>query len=142
MTTVDAFLLWLRSGAARLAELFRQMTGAEQMLAAVWGVSLFLGGVGIIGWGGWRSVILALGMALLAWLNAPVIADAIMARAMLKEAQEAALEAHAAKPSGAPRVAEVACRHGDMHRYVYGPDGWAHAGPAPDTRPEPEEAHA
>lgn len=140
MSTVDAFVLWLRALAGRLGALLREMTNAEQVLTAVWAVALFLGGFGMIGWGGWRSLVLGLGMGLLAWLNAPVVADALVARAKLREAQAEMLTVHAAKATGAPRVADVPCRHGDMHRFVYGPDGWVPAGPAPDTRPEPQEA--
>lgn len=36
----------------------------------------------------------------------------------------------ATKPTGAPRVAEIQCSHGVVHRFIYGPTGWEDAGPA------------
>lgn len=78
-----------------------------------------------------------------AFLACPVLVDALVARDLLlrlqvelAEAQQLALQAHVAKPSGAPRVAEVRCVHGDMHRFVFGPDGWEAAGPAVDSPPQ------
>lgn len=33
-------------------------------------------------------------------------------------------------PTGAPRVAEIRCSRGAVHRFIYGPGGWEEAGPA------------
>ena len=42
----------------------------------------------------------------------------------------------AAKPTGAPRVAEIRCSKGVTHRFLYGPGGWEEAGPAMHPVPD------
>lgn len=142
MTAVDALVLWVRTIAGRLAEVFRQMTRPERLLSAALGLAI----VGTVAYACLVGTLIAWSMAagvvVLAWLAASVVADALVARDSIRRVNGALVRTNAAKPTGAPRVAEVSCRHGDMHRFVYGPDGWAPAGPAPDPRPEPEEAHA
>jgi len=44
--------------------------------------------------------------------------------------REKTLRLLATEPTGAPRVAVVACTHGDYFRFAYGPDGWQEIGPA------------
>lgn len=146
MNPIDAATLWLRGQLQRLAEFARLMTRSERALAGVLLVDLFVTTVlGLLtgsgaAWGGFAVSLMT------AWLLAPVLVDAVLARThigtldlLLQEAREVAITANATKATGAPRVAEVPCSHGVMQRFVYGPDGWAPAGPAPDTRHE--EAH-
>jgi hypothetical protein len=140
MTTVDAIVLGIRTAAGRLAEVFRQMTGPERILSAVLGLCIIVAvarACMVATLAAWSMA--GTGVAL-AWLVASVIADALVSRDSTHRVNVALMRTNAAKPTGAPRVAEVSCKHGDMHRFVYGPDGWASAGPAPDTRPEPEGA--
>lgn len=140
MTSVDALVLRLRTTAARLAEVFRQMTAPERILSAVLGLCIVVAVARACMTGTLSAWSTAGAVVLLAWMVASVIADALVARDSIHRVNIALMRTNAAKPTGAPRVAEVPCKHGDMHRYVYGPEGWAAAGPAPDTRPEPEEA--
>jgi hypothetical protein len=142
MTTLDSFVLWLRTIAGRLAEVFRQMTGSERILSAVLGLCIVFAVARACVAATWSAWSTAGAVVLLAWLVASVVADALVARDSTHRVNAALMRTNAAKPTGAPRVAEVPCKHGDMHRFVYGPAGWAPAGPAPDHRPEPEEAHA
>lgn len=140
MTTVDSVLLWLRATAARLAYAARGMTIPERVLSAVLGAML----AAALGWQvfapDWISLIVLGSLVVAHWLFAAVLADAVIVRENLKRSGAAMIKLNAAKPSGAPRVAEVACRHGDPHRYVYGPTGWEAAGPAVEHRPTSEEA--
>lgn len=143
MITFDAVTLWLRGQAQRLGEFARMMTTPERKLAGMLLALLFVtpSAVLLTGWtAAWVAFVVALVVAI---LLAPVLADAVLARShvatldsLLQEARQVAITANAAKPTGAPRVAEVPCSHGVVQRFVYGPDGWAPAGPAPDTRHE------
>jgi hypothetical protein len=142
MTTLDSLLLWLRTIVGRLVEVFRQMTGPERILSAVLGLCIVVAVARACLTGTASAWSTAGAVVLLAWLVASVIADALVARDSTHRVNAALMRTNAAKPTGAPRVADVRCNHGVMHRFVYGPSGWAPAGPAPDTRPEPEEAHA
>lgn len=139
MIMFDAVRLWARGHLQRLARLTRLMTGPERRLLLVLLVLLSVSAATTE----WGAFAVAFGATL---LLAPVLADAVILRQwantqvlLLADAREVAIAANAAKPSGAPRVAEVPCSHGVMQRFVYGPDGWSPAGPAPDTRHE--EAH-
>lgn len=135
MTALDSLVLWVRGYVQRLAEFARLMTKPERVLSGVLLASLAVGPS--LSW-------VATGLLfLVAMLFLPVLVDAMLVRSEamrlqvdLIEAKRVALTVNLAKPTGAPRVAEVACSHGAMQRLVYGPDGWAHAGPAPDTRHE------
>jgi len=140
MTTVDALLLWARSNLGRLSQAWRQMTVPERLLAAaLLAVLVSTPTVGLLTGSGGAWIGFAVSLVA-AWLLVPVLADALLARATIGNISVALFRTNATNPTGAPRVAEVPCRHGDMHRFVYGPDGWEPAGPAPDTR-TPVEAN-
>jgi hypothetical protein len=143
MNAVDGALLWLRAMIARVVHVVRLLTTPERLLVGtlclctvVAGVALLLnpdlGSLAILG----SAVLVTVGLV------PPVLADAVILRENLKRAGVAMIRTNAAKPTGAPRVAEVSCRHGDPHRFVYGPTGWEAAGPAVERRPIPEEAPA
>lgn len=144
MSTVDALVLWLRAAFARVLHLLKLFTGPEAALgvATTSCALVATGRAFILGASTWSPWALALATIIVATLAVTVMADAAIQRNDHTRTRAAMLKTNAAKPTGAPRVAEVPCKHGDMHRFVYGPDGWAPAGPGVDTRPEPEEAHA
>ena len=142
MSTVDALLLWLRAAFARTLQLIKLYTGPEAALGVAT-ISCAVLGVGrAIVMGTWSSWALAGATLIVLAIAATVVTDAVVQRADHGRTRAAMVKTNAAKPTGAPRVAEVPCKHGDMHRFVYGPDGWAPAGPGVDTRPEPEEVPA
>lgn len=136
MTNLDALILWARTTAGRLAALWRRMTRPERVLSAVLGAWI-VGTLAALPLGGEVSIWLVLGDAVaVAWFACPVLADALVTREDLRDADSALLQVNLEKPTGAPRVAEVPCVHGAMHRFVFSVDGWQLAGPAPDRRPE------
>lgn len=141
MTSLDTFVLWLRTFVARLAEMRRQLTRAERILCAITALGAVQGVVlGVLNGGRhWTQVA---NLIVVAVCLAPVLADAIIQRDNLKRAGAAMVRINSSKPTGAPRIAEVACRHGDPHRFVYGPSGWEAAGPAVEHRPTSEEARS
>lgn len=139
--TPDSLYLWARLQAARLRALFVSTTRAERvlllavLLSIVQGILLDVLDDGHL----WTVVANAVIVAL---LSLPVVADGILQRENVRKAGAAMIKLNREKPTGAPRVAEVVCIHGDHHRYVYGKSGWEAAGPAVDHRPAPEEVPA
>jgi len=132
MTLTDATLLWLRSTAARARQTFRRLTGPEIRLTGAL-IGLLVGVLFLViaipdSSYLWITFIVTATVAVL--LVPPVLADAVILRENLRISHAAMLRTNAAKPTGAPRVAEVQCKHGDAHRFVYGPTGWESAGPA------------
>lgn len=137
MTQLDALLLLLRATAARGVAAVRSLTRPELALAITLCVCVLVAfmAVGLRpSLGNW-SILSATILVTVALLP-PVLADAVILRENLKRTHAAMVRTNMAKPTGAPRVAEVTCKHGDHHRFVYGPDGWEAAGPALDRRPE------
>jgi hypothetical protein len=140
MATHQAATPWLRT-LTRLRSLQKLNTPAERGLAV-----LLLGGFSLstalaFGTGSWQLWVLSAASFLAVMLGAIVETDAVVQRADLARAHEAMVKTNTAKPTGAPRVAEVPCVHGHAHRFVYGPEGWtlaeAYQLPAP-----PEETAA
>jgi hypothetical protein len=136
MTTLDALLLWARTVAYRAVRAWKLATGTERSSAVV-GIVNVLGFLNVaIQYGDgvyWGAVAGAFGLT---YFVVTGTLDAIVARQEAATLRAELVELHAGTPTGAPRVVEVPCRHGDMHRFLYGPDGWEATGPALDTRPE------
>lgn len=139
MTPVHALTIWARVQLLRLAEIVRLMTRPERLLSGYLAVMLVtMPSLGLLTerdavWSAFAVALVA------ATLLAPVLADAIMQRQDMKRMGAAMITLNRAKPTGAPRVAEVTCRHGDHHRFVFGQNGWELAGPAVARRPDHEE---
>jgi hypothetical protein len=139
VTQLDAFLLWLRHNVARFGQLVKLYTvpeaalavGATSCLAVATGHALMTGG-----WSAWLVAVLVLAVLV---MDALVVTDAVVMRTHHKRLGATMVKLSAAKPTGAPRTAEVVCRHGDPHRFVYGMTGWEPAGPAVEHRPIQEE---
>lgn len=136
MSYLESLLNWLRAGASKARRAGSLLTVTERVLTGT-----------LIGWTACSVVLAALIQRDTAgWLTAavvavvtmlllpPVLADAVIARENLERAGAAMVRTNTAKPTGAPRVAEVACIHGTGHRFVYGPTGWEPAGPAVSHR--------
>jgi len=142
MNTVDGALLWVRATTARVAQAWRLLTYIER--AALLIVGLHMGLLVAIAWDGaeaahWFNLA---GFGVLAPLLVMIVMDAVVMRRVGKDMGAAMIKINTTKPTGAPRVAEVNCKHGDPHRFVYGTTGWEPAGPAVDNRPTPEEVPA
>lgn len=139
MTLFDAVLVRVRALLGAMQSVVKLLTKYEFVFAvSVIGWTIVSIVVAVISgrWGDW-AVAIAVALVVMI-LMPPVLTDALLTREKLKRAGDAMVRTNAAKPTGAPRVCEVACKHGDPHRFVYGPTGWEAAGPAVDHRPVAE----
>lgn len=139
MPILETAIIWLRAFAAKLTAGARKLTGPEVMVtltlaAATTTESITLARNPSLGK---LAIVLALAIMTVVLLP-PMLMDNVILRENLARTHAAMVRTNAAKPTGAPRVAEVACRHGDVHRFVYGPDGWSLAGPGVERLPEAE----
>lgn len=122
---------WLDRG----VRIVRMMTPVERpLLLCLLGI-LVVAVVDMLDAPSWPSVALAGSALIVLCMTVAVVADAIVMRQSSIRAHNAMIKLNTTKPTGAPRVVEVACIHGDHHRYVYGPHGWEAAGPAVERRP-------
>lgn len=143
MHPLDSLVLWLRVARTRLGRLARKLARNE-----AWLLSLAVLGImysAAVTYSAptldhWLSLASATAFAVL--FVYPVLADSIITREQLKAARAAVIAANISKPTGAPRVAEVTCKHGVQQRFVYGPEGWEAAGPVTEPRPTREEVSA
>lgn len=139
MTQLDALLLWLRHTTARIVQMVKLYTGPEAALAFALTSCAVISGVHALAVGTWSAWALFGAVLLVLAAGAMVVTDAVVMRVHSKRLGATMVKLNAAKPTGAPRVAEVECIHGDPHRFVYGPTGWEAAGPAVEHRPIQEE---
>jgi len=138
MATHQAAAPWLRN-LQRLRALRKLNTPAEVALTVTLIATFSLSTALAFSTGVWQAWVLAAALFAGLVLGAVVETDAVVLRADLVRSHEAMIKTNRAKPTGAPRVAEVPCIHGHAHRFVYGPEGWSLAQAYPLPEP-PEEA--
>lgn len=142
MTQVEALLILARHLLVRALRAYRLLTVPERVAFGIAGAHVgLLAGVAV-NLGGLTHWFAVVGACSLTVLLVTVVADAVIMRVHGKRLNATMIKLHAVKPTGAPRVAEVNCIHGDAHRFVYGMQGWEPAGPAVEHRPTTEETTA
>jgi hypothetical protein len=116
----DHALLWLRSYLAHLAYLARRTwrwATLLELLALLTAFFTWLASLlgAIVSDGSWWDV-----LAWSIWLAVAV--DIIVGHGRERRSYAELLDM---KPTGAPRMAQVRCRDGHHHKFMYGPEGWA-----------------
>jgi hypothetical protein len=142
MTTIDGVTIWLRHLGLRIAHTLGMLTVVERAGVSIAGLNAGLLVAVAVAHNDVTHWSILAGFLCVAGLLFAIVMDAAVVRVDSKRQGAAMIKLNITKPTGAPRVAEVSCRHGDPHRFVYGVTGWEPAGPAVNNRPTPEEAPA
>lgn len=133
MTLTDQLVLWMRDKAHLTVQFLRALSVFERIVLTVFLVNAVVlqvllwrqpDGPDLHSFADAANAVLAFAVIFVLLVNSVIDrANAVNNRARLMRLLES-------RPSGAPRIAEVTCRHGDRHRYQYAHHGWEPIGPA------------